>query len=158
MNHGGRPPSLPPDVRDLLEKADWPGISRRLTGYAAHKVRNVAWRTGLRVDLARAWQPYDIAAEAICRVLSGQRRWNPEVPLEKFLRRIVDGLVNHLKTSLDNQLLRRFPYGDGAEELHDRAEHHAARHDLHCVLPWQPRSPERGVIAFHQYQNLYLGK
>src|SRR5437867_1938932 len=102
MSHGGRPPSLPPHVRELPEKHDWEGISRRLTGYAAHKVRNVAWRTGLSGDLPKGWEAYEIAAEAIYRVLSGQRKWNPQVPLEKFLRRIVDGLVSHLKTSLDN--------------------------------------------------------
>ena len=147
MSHGGRPPSLPPDVRDLLAKEDWAGISRRLAGYAAYRLRNVRFRTGLSDDVAKGWQADDIAAEAIYRVLSGQRKWNPKVPLEKFLRRVVYGLVRHLRSSMDNQLLTRHPHGDGAEELHDRAEHQAALHDLHGILPWQPDSPERGVIG-----------
>jgi hypothetical protein len=143
-----RPLSLPSDVEKHLPAADWSAIQRELAGYAAHLVRNFVWRTGQPVDLAKGWDARDIAALAIKRLHSGERRWNPaRVGLRRCLRGIVRSLVSNLADSPDNRLQRRFPQGEEAEELCDHIEYDARRHDQLGVLPQPPPDPEGAVVG-----------
>jgi len=69
----------------------------KLAAYAAFRSRNLSWRTGSEVALAKGLMPEDIAAQAIASVIAGERKWEPQRgPLLPFLRRVVDSLLNHL--------------------------------------------------------------
>jgi len=66
----------------------------KLAAYAAFRSRNLYWRTGSDVALAKGLMPEDIAARAIVSVIGGERKWEPERgPLLPFLKRVVDSLL-----------------------------------------------------------------
>jgi DNA-directed RNA polymerase specialized sigma24 family protein len=94
----------------------------KLAAYAAFRSRNLLWRTGSDVTLAKGLMPDDIAAQAIVSVIGGERKWEPERgPLLPFLKRVVDSLLNHLALSADNRRIERFSQVDtspyGAERI-----------------------------------------
>lgn len=99
-----------------LRAVDWADVGIRLTAYATWKARNRRWRTG-RVDaLAGGRTAEDLAAEAVLKVLSGERQWDPaRGALLPYLQGVVDSLLSHLADSLDNRLQE--PWTDA----HDRA-------------------------------------
>lgn len=104
-------------VKELL-RVDWGETGMKLAAYAAFRSRNLLWRTGSDVALAKGLMPDDIAAQAIVSVIGGERKWEPERgPLLPFLKRVVDSLLNHLALSADNRRIERFfqddtsPYG-----------------------------------------------
>src|SRR4029453_14115422 len=61
------------DVERELRRVDWADVGIRLTAYATWKARNLHWRTGRTDALAAGKTPEDIAAEAILKVLGGER-------------------------------------------------------------------------------------
>jgi len=94
----------------------------KLAAYAAFRSRNLYWRTGSDVALAKGLMPEDIAAQAIVSVIGGERKWEPERgPLLPFLKRVVDSLLNHLALSADNGRIVRLGQDDtslyGAERI-----------------------------------------
>ena len=112
-------------VKELL-RVDWAETGMKLAAYAAFRSRNLSWRTGSYVALAKGLMPDDIAAQAIVSVIGGERKWEPERgPLLPFLKRVVDSLLNHLAVSSDNQRIERLSqddcltYGDERSALQD---------------------------------------
>jgi len=112
-------------VKELL-RVDWAETGMKLAAYAAFRSRNLSWRTGSYVALAKGLMPDDIAAQAIVSVIGGERKWEPERgPLLPFLKRVVDSLLNHLALSSDNQRIERLSqddwlsYGDERTALQD---------------------------------------
>lgn len=108
-------------VKELL-RVDWGETGMKLAAYAAFRSRNLLWRTGSDVALAKGLMPDDIAAQAIVSVIGGERKWEPERgPLLPFLKRVVDSLLNHLALSADNRRIERFSQDDrspyGAERI-----------------------------------------
>jgi hypothetical protein len=80
-------------------------ITVRLTNYAAWKVKRLNWQTDSSESLPTGIEPTDLASEAIMKLWSGQRRWNPQNPewelrhLLTWLKGVVDSLVSHLGQS-----------------------------------------------------------
>jgi hypothetical protein len=104
------------DLERELRDVDWAAIGIRLTAYASWKARNRQWRTGRSDALAGGRTPEDLAAEAVLKVLSGERAWDPtRGALLPYLEGVVDSLLSHLADSLDNRLQERWA------DAHDRA-------------------------------------
>ena len=110
------------DIAEQLLRVDWGETGMKLAAYAAFRSRNLSWRTGSDVALAKGLMPDDVAAQAIVSVIGGERKWEPERgPLLPFLKRVVDSLLNHLALSADNRRIERFSQDDtspyGAERI-----------------------------------------
>ena len=129
-------------VKELL-RVDWAETGMKLAAYAAFRSRNLFWRTGSDIALAKGLMPDDIAAQAIVSVIGGERKWEPERgPLLPFLKRVVDSLLNHLALSSDNRRIERLShddsltYGDERIALQDGDE-----------APWPPRPADFDVAG-----------
>lgn len=108
--------ALREDVQRQLNHVDWAEVGVRLTAYASWKARNLQWRTGCAEALAGGKTPEDLAADAILKVLGGDRAWDPNRgPLLRYLEGVVDSLMSHLAASADNRIQEAF------SEAHDRA-------------------------------------
>lgn len=104
------------DVQRELDRVDWADVGVRLAAYATWKARNLHWRTGRADALAGGKTPEDLAADAILKVLGGERAWDPSRgPLLRYLEGVVDSLLSHLAASADNRIQETF------SEAHDRA-------------------------------------
>lgn len=95
-------------VFNLLEAQNWPEIIRRLTYYAVSRARIYNWNSGDN-DLPKGKTPEDIACDAIEKVWTGTRTWDPEKypDLLQHLKWIVKSDMGHLLSSSDHQLSRR---------------------------------------------------
>ena len=101
------------DVVKQLLRVDWGETGMKLAAYAAFRSRNLSWRTGSDVALAKGLMPDDIAAQAIVSVIGGERKWEPERgPLLPFLKRVIDSLLNHLALAADNRRIERLSQND----------------------------------------------
>jgi DNA-directed RNA polymerase specialized sigma24 family protein len=99
------------DVERELRAVDWADLGIRLTAYASWKARNLRWRTGRTDVLASGKTAEDVAAEAILKVLEGERAWDPaRGALLPYLHGVVDSLISHLADSADNR--SREPWAD----------------------------------------------
>ena len=120
---------MDPTVEQALRDVDWADIGVRLTGYAVWKARNLAWRLGRAELTLGARTPDDLAAEAILKVLSGERGWDPRRgPLLPYLQGVVDSLLSHAAEAPDvSRTLRVDPPAEAtpvaADEAEDRVEH-----------------------------------
>lgn len=93
---------MDPTVEQALRDADWADLGVRLTAYAVWKARNLAWRHGRGELTLGARTPDDLAAEAILKVLSGERGWDPRRgPLLPYLQGVVDSLLSHAAATPD---------------------------------------------------------
>lgn len=110
-----------PDVQERLAGADWDRISLRLVDYALFKVRRLKWRTGDRESLPEGKTAEDLACEAIEKVLSGDRRWDPDAcpDLVEYLKGVVDSLVSHLVISEEHRRVRRMPQTEEGQEVEE---------------------------------------
>jgi len=89
------------------------------------RVRNeYRWRTRDREALPRGETIKSVVSLALERVLAGERRWNPaqQPDFMKFMRDVIDSLINHLARSRDNALLTALPEEGGQDEISWRAE------------------------------------
>lgn len=93
---------MDPSVEEALRAVDWADVGVRLAGYAAWKARNLAWRRGRAALALGPRTPDDLAAEAILKVLSGERGWDPlRGPLLPYLQGVVDSLLSHATAAPD---------------------------------------------------------
>ncbi|MDX2170059.1 MAG: hypothetical protein SF182_23515 [Deltaproteobacteria bacterium] len=112
------------DIERELRDVDWAAVGIRLTAYATWKARNRQWRTGRSDALAGGRTPEDLAAEAVLKVLSGERAWDPaRGALLPYLEGVVDSLLSHLADSLDNRIQERW------SDTYDRAADGGAHDD-----------------------------
>jgi hypothetical protein len=79
--------------------------------YALSVSRRLYWRTGNAIDLPRGETVDSIVSKALTKVLTGERRWNPQTApdLQKYLMGVIDSLLNHLAQHKDNTALRAVP-------------------------------------------------
>ena len=134
------------DGERQLGQVDWADVGIRLTAYATWKARNLRWRTGLRDALAGGRTPEDLAAEAILKVLAGERGWDPQRgALLPYLEGVVDSLISHLAESADNRVQERW------SDAYDRAAEGAPASDpaerierLRAILL---REQQHGLLA-----------
>jgi len=105
-------------VLHLLENADWKDIILKLTRYALQRARVYSWRSGKSDQLLGGKTPEDIAFEAIEKVLSGTRDWDPDKypNLLTHLQWVVKSDMEHLASSMQHQATGRMPEpGEGEE-------------------------------------------
>jgi hypothetical protein len=110
-----------PDVQERLAGADWDRITLLLVDYATSKVRRLKWRTGDRESLPEGKTPEDLAYEAIEKVLSGDRKWDPAgcPDFVEYLKGVVDSLVSHLVISEEHLRVRRMPQTEEGQEVEE---------------------------------------
>jgi len=132
------------EVHRQLEDADWNDIGIRLAGYASWKLRTLRWRLG-GAALPAGKSAEDVAADAIVKVLSGERAWEPQRgALLPYLRSVVDSLLSHMVDSAatarraERELAREARYAGGAAASGaDRVEQlrvALAREQQHALL------------------------
>ncbi len=122
-------------ARDLLDRTPEDEQEKMILslGYYASKVRNeYRWRTQGKDALPKGETVQSVVSLAIEKVLTGDRCWNPEQHPDflKFMRDVIDSLMNHLACSRDNSLLTPPPEkgSDDEQAWHagsDRAEPNA---------------------------------
>ena len=89
------------NIQDLTED-QWQELLERLTHYALSKFRKCGWcrSRGNTAEWAAPGgdSPADLAFEAINRVLTGQREYDPasNPDFHDFMKSVVDSLVSHL--------------------------------------------------------------
>src|SRR5215468_2663660 len=97
-------------ARDLLERMTDDEMEKMILGLGcyASKIRNeYRWRTMDKDALPKGETVESVVSLALERVLTGERRWNPaqQPDFMKFMRDVIDSLMNHLARSKDNTLL-----------------------------------------------------
>ena len=105
-------------VLHLLENADWKDIILKLTHYALQRARVYSWKSGKSDQLLGGKTPEDIACEAIEKVLTGTRDWDPDKypNLLTHLQWVVKSDMEHLASSMEHQATARMPEpGEGEE-------------------------------------------
>jgi hypothetical protein len=110
-----------PDVQDRMAGEDWERITLLLVDYALFKVRRLKWRTGDQESLPEGKTAEDLAYEAIEKVLSGARKWDPATcpELVGYLKGVVDSLVSHLVISEEHRRVRRMPQTEEGQEVEE---------------------------------------
>jgi hypothetical protein len=137
-------------ARDLLERTPEDQLEKMILelGCYALRVRNeYRWRTRDREALPRGETIKSVVSLALEKVLAGERRWNPaqQPDFMKFMRDVIDSLINHLARSKDNALLMALPEEGGQDEIGWRVEPDNARPGAE----WLARSeatPEQALL------------
>jgi hypothetical protein len=123
----------------LIKKADWKDIILKLTYYAIQRSKVYRWKSGKSDRLLGGKTPEDIACEAIEKVLSGNRDWDPDKypNLLTHLKWIVKSDMDHLASSLEHQTTGRMPEPVDGEE---------GQADYYETIPDQSPTPEEALI------------
>jgi hypothetical protein len=90
---------------------EWRNIALELERYALSVSRNLRWRTRNPVELPGAETVTSVVSKAIEKLFSGEREWDPQKDpdIRKYLRGVIDSLLNHLAESQDNTLITVAP-------------------------------------------------
>ena len=107
------------ELVEKLTKALDERTRKRLVGYALKLVRHplLNWRG--ETDLVQLAE--DITSEAICKTITGERKWNPEKTPDPvaFLASAIKSLVNsHNRKERNSEYVRELDAPEGAE-IHD---------------------------------------
>lgn len=96
---------------DLLDQHPWEDTIPRLVTYASKKSKRLFWRAIYGGHLPEGKEVADVVQQAIEKVLSGQRNWDPAVypDLFEYLKSVLDSDLNHLADCEDNKLTRAEP-------------------------------------------------
>ncbi len=95
-------------VIELLEAHPWDETIPKLFAHALRKSRRLFWRGIRGGPLPKGNEIQDLVSEAIEKVLTGQRKWDPDTNPDLFLllRSVVDSDINHLKDCWENGAIR----------------------------------------------------
>jgi len=137
-------------ARDLLERMSDGELVKMILelGYYATKVRNeYHWRTKDKESLPKGETINSVVSLALEKVFSGERSWNPaqQPDFMKFMRDVIDSLINHLARSKDNAILRPVP----EEGSDDERNWHAGSEKAEANTEWLARkeaTPERALL------------
>jgi DNA-directed RNA polymerase specialized sigma24 family protein len=137
-------------ARDLLGRMSEDELEKMILelGYYALKVRNeYRWRTKDKEALPKGETVNSVVSLALEKVWSGERRWNPEQQpnFMKFMRDVIDSLINHLARGKDNVLLTPAP----DEESGDYQDRHTGSKKAAQDTEWLARceaTPEQVLI------------
>jgi hypothetical protein len=137
-------------ARDLLERTPEDELEKMILelGCYAVRVRNeYRWRTSDREALPKGETIKSIVSLAMEKVLAGERRWNPEKQPDfmRFMRDVIDSLINHLARSKDNALLTTLPEESGQDEISWRAETDKSRSGAEW-LARNEATPEQALL------------
>jgi len=94
----------PSELFDLLEK-NLDDIIPRLTMYTLNKMKKRYWRGVRDGNPPGGQEAIDFVLQAIEKIISGQRNWNPQTQPDLFgyLKDIIDSDINHLVESWENK-------------------------------------------------------
>lgn len=86
---------------------EWRSIALDLERYALSVSRNLRWRTRNPIELPGGETVTSIVSKAIEKLFSGDREWDQEnePDVRKYLRGVIDSLLNHLAESQDNTMI-----------------------------------------------------
>jgi hypothetical protein len=137
-------------ARDLLGRMPDDELEKMILelGYYALKVRNeYRWRTKDKEALPKGETVNSVVSLSFEKVWSGERRWNPaqQPDFMKFMRDVIDSLINHLACGKDNVLLTPAPDQDSGDYHDWHTGSKKAAHDAE----WLARSeatPEQALI------------
>ena len=92
-------------VRRLLIDQNWEDSIPRLTRYAIIKIREKYWYGGKGGNVAAGKMAKDFVLDAISKVFSGERGWNPdkEPDLLGYLAGVLRSDISHSSTSFENR-------------------------------------------------------
>jgi len=95
----------PPGVRDLLERHPWETTIPALVAYARGRIGYRSWGGQRGGSLPAGKEAEDVVYEAIEKVLSGRRSWDPEAKpdLVQFLKDVIESDVHHLAVGFENR-------------------------------------------------------
>ncbi len=95
---------ITPELRKNLSQQNWEDIILKLTSYANYIIKRLCWNSSYG-NLPRGLKADDIALEAIEKVWTGSRNWNPDkIPdLLLYLKGVVKSLLSNLVNSNDNR-------------------------------------------------------
>jgi hypothetical protein len=107
------------EVLNFLESANWDHIILELTRYAIWQARKHTWSSGDPSILPKGNTPQDMALNAIKKVWSGQREWDPKKypDLLLHLKWVVKSDINHLSESLEHEKVSRLHVFQSDETL-----------------------------------------
>jgi hypothetical protein len=135
------------EILKRLEAADWNDIIIKLTHYSHWRSFRYKWRTGNPNQLPAGMTPKDIALNAISKVWTGTRAWDPDKYPDLFvhLKWIVDSDMNHLFTSMGHMTSCRINESedqDGSELTYNEAIPDPSSH-----LSQSAQTPEDHLLA-----------
>lgn len=122
-----------------FEGYDWRQIYPVLHVYAKHCAAVYFWKKDK--DLPKGNEPIDLVQEAITKVITGERRWDPqkEPDLVRYLKMTIKSLIRNLLASEDYKKTRKFAIvgddGDFHEEFEDTGQSFDARIEFDDI--WQ---------------------
>ncbi|WP_281184606.1 hypothetical protein [Trichlorobacter lovleyi] len=95
-------------VMELLEAHPWDETIPRLLVHALKKSKRLFWRGIYGGPLPEGKEIQDIVGQAVEKVLSGQRQWDPDTnpDLLLFLRSVIDSDLSHLADCWENGAIR----------------------------------------------------
>jgi DNA-directed RNA polymerase specialized sigma24 family protein len=130
-----------------LSDADLQGMILQLGRYALSVSSKLRWRTGNAAQLPRGETVDSIVSLALTKVLTGQRRWDPQQDpdIKTYLMNVIDSLLNHLATSKDNTMLTAMP--DTASGGDTQAQASSSANP--SVPAWHaqpPKNPETALL------------
>ena len=110
--------TIPSDVLEKLHSQDWEDILPRLIYHARREEQRRGWSSG-------RFPPEELANEAVERVFTGQRKWNPakDPNLLAYLCGVIDSLIGHLPSQM-KRILELRDMQDPAASYHDRDPDH----------------------------------
>jgi RNA polymerase sigma factor (sigma-70 family) len=143
--------TIAPETRALLEQHHWETTIPRLVKYALDKTRRLYWQGKLGGDLPGGQQAEDLVEEAIEKVRSGERKWNPydQPDLYEYLRSVIDSLISHLVNSRENRVVIRLVPNDDDKDPINRFPDRAATPLDRLLQEEREASSERWFWGFH---------
>lgn len=116
------PSDLPKEISELLAAFPWAEKIPRLLMYASLRAKKKRWRAVFNGHLPEGKEIQDVVSHAIEKVLSGERKWNPQEQPDLFhyLEGIIDSDLSHLSKGLENRRLVSEADVDG-NSGHDKA-------------------------------------
>lgn len=136
-----------------ISSGDWERINLDLTRYALSVSRHLRWRTANTMELPGGETVDSVVSKALEKLFSGEREWNPEKDpdLGRYLRNVIDSLLNHLAVSHDNVKVTRRPEKDSSDAK-DWESGSLKRDPSSDWLAPVSRTPEAMALAREQAQ------
>lgn len=129
---------------DLLEAHPWEETIPRLLAHASSKSKRLFWKGIYGGPLPEGNEVEDLVYQAIEKVLTGQRQWDPTTSpdLFLFLKGVVDSSLSHLARSWENRYVRKETTSVAAT---DNAEDEHGTGIIDCV-PATASNPEEMLL------------
>ncbi len=130
---------------------EWRDIALELERYALSVSRDLRWRTRNPVELPGGETVTSIVSKAVEKLFGGDREWDPEKEpdIRKYLRGVIDSLLNHLAESQDNTLITVAPEPGSPNHLAWESGSRKRDPAVDWLVPPQ-RSPDAALLQQQQ--------